>query len=113
MASLFLIPQNWKAETLAAISDWCKNHDVKPTFQLAEPRLAVTQYEHHGALVSVQSLLKGRHREHCLCYQGCVRFKPGQPGNCEIAQALYENCVRFNIVTPVWECPKFETEGRS
>lgn len=107
---LFLVSQEWETKTLTSVFEWGKANGVKPFFQLANPRPAagIAQYEHHGALVSVQNLLKGRHREHCLCYQGCVHFKPGQPGNCEIAQALYDNCVRFNIVTPVWECPKFQ-----
>lgn len=26
-------------------------------------------------------------------------------GNCEIANAVFENCAKFGIVTPVWECP--------
>lgn len=67
----------------------------------------IEKYEHHGALVAVQSHLKGRHTEHCLCYQGCVHFKPGKPGNCEIAQANFETCVDHGLVLPVWECPKW------
>jgi hypothetical protein len=66
------------------------------------------QYEHHGATVTVRSDLKGQHREHCLCFQGCTAFKPDQPDNCPIAAAVYKNCVDFNIVTPVWECPRFQ-----
>jgi hypothetical protein len=66
------------------------------------------QYEHHGHVVSVQSNLKGKHRDHCLCFQGCLHFSPGAENNCEIAAAVYQNCVRFNIVTPVWECPRFQ-----
>lgn len=64
-------------------------------------------YNHHGCNVTVRSDLKGRHQEHCLCYAPCEKFKPGQPDNCPIAQAVYENCVKFNIVTPMWECPEF------
>ncbi len=67
----------------------------------------IITYEHHGATVSVQEENKGKHREHCLCFQGCSRFKPGTPDNCQIAQAVYHNCVEFNIVTPVWECPQY------
>lgn len=67
----------------------------------------ITSYVHHGQRVSVQYHLQGKHRAHCLCFQGCQRFKPGQPDNCEIAQATYENCVKFGTVTPVYECPKF------
>lgn len=66
------------------------------------------RYTHHGREVVVISTLKGRHREHCLCFQGCRHFKPGAADNCEIAQATYENCVKFGTTTPVFECPKFE-----
>jgi hypothetical protein len=34
------------------------------------------------------------------------------PENCPIAQATYENCVRFNTVTPVFECPEFVPAAR-
>jgi hypothetical protein len=69
--------------------------------------IEIEVYEHHGAKVAVRPDLKGKHREHCLCFQNCARFKPGQDDNCEIAKALFENCVKFNVVTPVWECPKY------
>ena len=65
------------------------------------------QYKHHGKQVTVLRILKGNHQEACLCYQGCPYFKPGKANNCEIAAAVYQNCVTFGIVTPVWECPKF------
>jgi hypothetical protein len=65
-------------------------------------------YEHHGCTVFVQEHLKGSHREHCLCYS-CAWFKPegDRKNQCPIADAVYKNCVEHNIVTPVWECPKF------
>lgn len=64
------------------------------------------KYEHHGACVWVQSELKGKHREHCLCWK-CEKLKPGANDNCPIAQELYRNCVKFSLVTPVYECPEF------
>lgn len=69
----------------------------------------IIEYDHHGTVVSVQENLKGLHREHCLCWLGCKKFKPqDREGNCVIANALYKNCVDFNVVTPVLECPDFE-----
>jgi hypothetical protein len=65
------------------------------------------KYIHHGVEVSVISELKGKHRQMCLCY-ACRFFKPGQPDNCDIAEANYAVCVKYNVVTPVWECPKYE-----
>jgi hypothetical protein len=68
----------------------------------------VEKYVHHGTEVSVLSDVKGKHRSHCLCFQGCKRFEPGSKFNCPIAQAVYANCVRFNLTTPVYECPDYE-----
>jgi len=66
------------------------------------------RYIHHGRPVWVRSDLKGKHREHCLCFAGCKLFHPGSDDNCEIAQALFTNCVNLGVVTPVWECPDYE-----
>jgi len=67
------------------------------------------KYIHHGVEVTVISRLKGQHREHCLCHQGCIHFKPGKVDHCQIAQANYRTCVKYNIVAPVFECPKYAT----
>ena len=68
------------------------------------------EYEHHGAEVTVKEELKGKHREHCLCYD-CEKFTPeDRARNCPIANAVYRNCVEFDIVTPVWECKYFKEE---
>lgn len=68
----------------------------------------IIKYEHHNVEVSVQEHLKGKHREHCLCFQGCVFFKPNTPENCPMAQVLFSLDVLLGLTTPVWECPKFE-----
>jgi hypothetical protein len=68
----------------------------------------IYRYEHHGQVVAVQDHLRGRHREHCLCFSGCAKFKPGSPDNCPIASELYLLCVAHNLTTPVWECPRYE-----
>jgi hypothetical protein len=64
------------------------------------------QYTHHEALVWVQSDLKGKHRDNCLCYS-CDKMKPGEPDHCPIASRLYAVCKEFSLVTPVYECPEF------
>jgi len=62
-------------------------------------------YDHHGKDVIVKSNNKGKHRENCLCY-GCKKLDlENRENNCPIANAVYENCVKYDIVTPVWECP--------
>jgi len=71
--------------------------------------MTIIQYKHHGAFVSVQAKLKGRHKEFCLCYT-CANFAPNMPLNCPIAQATYEHNVKYNIVTPMWECPGYYKE---
>lgn len=67
----------------------------------------IEQYEHHGTKVFVDSELKGKHREHCLCYK-CKEFTPeNRNTNCGIASLLFQLCCLCNITTPVWECPNF------
>lgn len=66
-------------------------------------------YHHHSPdlPVAVQSHLKGRHREHCLCF-GCARFTPeDRDSNCNVANDLYALCVNNELAAPVWECPYF------
>ena len=67
----------------------------------------IEQYEHHGAIVSVRSTLKGQHKSYCLCY-ACDLFKPNTPENCSIAERVFNVCVEEDLVLPVWECPRFE-----
>jgi hypothetical protein len=68
----------------------------------------IEQYEHHGSVVSVQSHLKGKHQEHCLCWQNCAHFKlDDRKNNCQIANILFAIDVAFDLVTPVWECSKY------
>jgi len=65
------------------------------------------QYEHHGELVWVNEELKGKHREHCLCFS-CANFHPGAPEtNCPIANLNYAVCLAHGMTLPVYECPKF------
>jgi hypothetical protein len=68
----------------------------------------IITYTHHGNVVKVREDLKGKHRENCLCWSGCKKLKIGQEDNCKIAKALYDNCVKFKVVTPVWECPEYD-----
>ena len=65
------------------------------------------RYTHHGHEVVVRSDLKGRHQDHCLCWQ-CARFNPGPPEtNCPTANLLYGVCIAQGITAPVWECGAF------
>ena len=72
--------------------------------------MEITHYSHHGRMVFVRNDLRGKHRDHCLCFE-CAKFFPGTLQNCPIAQATYENCVKFNTTTPMWECPEFQPRG--
>ena len=80
------------------------------------------KYIHHGKKVSVQKMLKGKHRYHCLCY-GCKKFNVStairndvkdnqvssfRDNNCPIANLVYSLCVLESLCLPVWECPSFE-----
>ncbi len=67
----------------------------------------ITVYFHHNdEPVFVLRKLKGKHRKYCLCHY-CGNFHPGKGNNCKIAQKNYELCKRYNITSPVWECPDF------
>lgn len=71
----------------------------------------IERYNHHGNDVCVRRDLKGRHREHCLCYD-CDEFSgEDRVSNCPISNVVYAICVAFGIVSPIWECPKFKEIG--
>ena len=71
----------------------------------------IIKYIHHGTMVSVHESDKGKHRDHCLCWQNCRFFNPDdREKNCSIANGLYEMDISCGIVTPVWECPRFDTK---
>jgi hypothetical protein len=73
--------------------------------------MTIERYEHHGRLVSVDTSLKGKHREHCLCFT-CGKFNMDDPAKkCPIAHDIYLNCVKHGVVTPVYECPEYTIEG--
>lgn len=67
----------------------------------------IVKYVHHGTLVSVDEDILGKHREHCLCFRNCALFIPGSEFNCQMAQENYEFCVKYDTVTPVYECPEY------
>ena len=69
-------------------------------------------YNHHGAKVWGREDLKGTNRTVCLCFC-CDSFKPGDKKNCPIAQTLYGICRLANLVTPVYECPKFKKKDEN
>jgi hypothetical protein len=72
--------------------------------------VAIEKYVHHNVEVSVLSDMKGKHQGNCLCWSGCKFFKPGTKENCNIAQTLFEVDKLYHITTPVFECPKYESE---
>lgn len=69
------------------------------------------QYEHHGHLTWVRKSIRGTHRDVCLCYD-CKKFNPNKELNCPIAQSIFELCVKYDTVTPVYECAVFEEGER-
>ena len=65
------------------------------------------QYIHFDNPVWVASADKGKYRDHCLCFS-CANFAPrDRAKNCTIANILYNLCIELDLVTPVWECPRF------
>jgi hypothetical protein len=90
-------------------NDRCANGHEYPS-AAALPAKRYDTYQHHGATVTVRSDLKGKHRDHCLCWS-CDKMKPAQPDHCPIAAKLYAVCVEHNLVTPVYECPDFAVKA--
>ena len=74
--------------------------------------MKIVTYEHFGTIVSAFDRLKGKHKEHCLCWQQCKFFKPNTKDNCKIAQKNYELDVYYHVVTPVFECPIYRKEAQ-
>jgi len=64
------------------------------------------QYVHHNKKMWVRKLLKGKHKDNCLCYD-CALFKPDSEDNCKIAQEIYKMNFLLGAVTPVHECINF------
>jgi len=63
------------------------------------------KYKHHGKDVFVREDLKGKHRDHCLCWR-CEKFEPeNREVSCIIANELFALCLKYGLTTPVYECP--------
>ena len=70
------------------------------------------KYEHHGVHVWSRVDLKGTHREHCLCFD-CKSLNIDDPeDNCEVADELYQFCVKWGMTTPVFTCPFFRKKDK-
>ena len=68
------------------------------------------KFDHHGAEVSADAELKGKHREHCLCFD-CKAFTPeDRENNCKIANVLFNLCKLAEVTTPVMYCKEFVHE---
>lgn len=101
----------WFEHKLLPQPESCKEEADSLECHASKTSLPETEtYLHHGGWVRVQKHLKGKHRQHCLCMQGCIKFKPGTKENCDKADLLYAFCRAFNMTTPVWECPNYATE---
>jgi len=70
----------------------------------------IAQFIHKKTLVYTRESLMGYHREYCLCHI-CNKLNPNAPGNCSIAQKLYEFDVKHNVTTPVFYCKKYEKKS--
>lgn len=66
----------------------------------------IIEYNHHGIMVKVDEDLRGKQREHCLCFR-CLKFSPNTGFNCVIAQQNFELCQRYGLTLPVYECAYF------
>ena len=61
--------------------------------------------------VWVRKDLKGKHREHCQCWEPYAKFHPeDRAKNCKRANLIFSVCVALDMTLPVWECPEFELQ---
>ena len=96
-------------ESRVAIIRTLSGSEVLDMFWLMAARGTIRQYVHHGNQVYVDRGQQGLHRHFCLCHT-CKAFKPNTSGNCMIAETLYKVCKDHGLVTPVWECPKYQRD---
>lgn len=68
------------------------------------------QETHYGHEVWVNPTTESVRKAECLCLN-CGNLKPGQPGNCLIAQALFQTCVKANIALTVTRCPVWKPKS--
>lgn len=75
--------------------------------------MPIEWYNHYDRWVAVDTELKGKHVDYCLCYR-CTKFLPTahREDNCRIANVLFAVCCAFNTVTAMWECSEFEEKKR-
>lgn len=64
------------------------------------------QYLHHKAKVYVKKAQKGKHWDSSLC-PDCELFLPDTPDNCLIESTTHTMDRDNNLVSVIWECPKF------
>jgi len=67
-----------------------------------------TTFNHHGTMVIGRTDLVPKHREYCLCHSCKLLDIDNIDNNCEIAKELFNLCIKHNITTPVFYCPKFK-----
>ena len=68
--------------------------------------MKIVKYDRFGHEIYGFEEMKGRNREHCMCYY-CHQFHPKEETNCPIAQGLYDYDRQHNVTTPVFECGEF------
>ena len=74
--------------------------------------MSVIKYDHHGKEVYVREELKGKHRDHCLCFI-CDNFNmDNKDKKCKVADMIYHICIHYNLTLPVWECPDYKEKGK-
>jgi hypothetical protein len=63
--------------------------------------------EHYGESVWTNKPMDEARHDNCMCWS-CSSIKPGQPDNCQYAQALYKVCQEGGIATMVTRCREWK-----
>jgi hypothetical protein len=75
-------------------------------------RLRPIQEKHYGEVVWVNLTTERLRQDECLCLN-CGKLKPGQPDNCQRAQAFYEICVQANIAIIITRCRDWDEKKKN
>ena len=68
--------------------------------------MSITEYSHHNMNVSVVEEFKGKHKDICICHQGCLFFAPKEELSCNFAKRAFGASKEIGIVL-VMECKHY------
>lgn len=81
-------------------------------YHLFKPFVKTKLVYKYKKLVWANPLIEKIRKDDCLCFS-CERFDiKDRSKNCPIANATYDNCVKYDTATPVTRCPIYLQIGK-